>query len=92
VVPNGRLLHQLLHEKRALAIDGVPVFDSGDRFLPGKIASSPPCLLLATPRGDPRLREYLAAYRDIADLPWGRTTTAGGSITHLGAPRRSRPG
>jgi hypothetical protein len=62
------LLHQLLREKRALAIDGVPVFDSGDKFLPGKIASGLSYLLLATPRGDPRLEEYLAAYRDIADL------------------------
>jgi hypothetical protein len=62
------LLHQLLREKRAMRLDGVPVFESGDKFLPGKIASGLHYLLLDTPRGDPRLATYLAGYRDIADL------------------------
>lgn len=62
------LLHQLLREKRAMRLDGVPVFDSGDKFLPGKIASGLHYLLLDTPRGDPNLATYLAGYRDIADL------------------------
>ena len=62
------LLHQLLREKRAMRLDGVPVFDSGDKFLPGKIASGLHYLLLDTPRGDPKLATYLAGYRDVADL------------------------
>ncbi|MEP9361121.1 hypothetical protein [Sphingomonas sp. KR3-1] len=62
------LLHQLLREKRDMTLDGVPVFDSGDKFLPGKLASGLHYLLLDTPRSDPRLVTYLAGYRDIADL------------------------
>ncbi|RYD50173.1 MAG: hypothetical protein EOP60_12350 [Sphingomonadales bacterium] len=62
------LLHQLLREKRAMTIDGQQVFGSGDKFLPGKIASGLSYLLFATPKGDPRLTEYLAGYRTIADL------------------------
>jgi len=64
----ARLLHQLLDEKRGMRLDGVPVFDSGDKFLPGKIAAGLSYLLLDTPRDDPRLAEYLAGYREIADL------------------------
>jgi hypothetical protein len=62
------LLHRLLRDKRAMRLDGVPVFDSGDKFLPGKIASGLSYLLLDTPQGDPRFASYLAGYRDIADL------------------------
>jgi hypothetical protein len=62
------LLHQLLREKREMKLDGVAVFDSGDKFLPGKIASGLSYLLLDTPKGDPRLAGYLAGYREIADL------------------------
>ncbi len=62
------LLHQLLREKRGMRLDGVPVFESGDKFLPGKIAAGLSYLLLDTPRGDPKLATYLAGYRDIADL------------------------
>ncbi len=62
------LLHQLLREKRAMRLDGVPVFDSGDKFLPGKIASGLSYLLLDTPGTDPRLADYLAGFREIADL------------------------
>lgn len=62
------LLRKLLREKRGMTLDGVPVFDSGDKFLPGKIAAGLSYLLLDTPKGDPRLAGYLAAYRDIADL------------------------
>ena len=64
----AHLLHQLLDEKRGMRLDGVPVFDSGDKFLPGKIAAGLSYLLLDTPRDDPRLAEYLAGYREIADL------------------------
>lgn len=62
------LLHQLLKERRAMTLDGVAVFDSGDKFLPGKIAAGLSYLLLDTPRSDPRFAAYLEGYRDIADL------------------------
>jgi hypothetical protein len=62
------LLQQLLREKRAMKLDGVAVFDSGDKFLPGKIAAGLAMVLLATPRDDPRFQTYLAGFRDIADL------------------------
>jgi hypothetical protein len=62
------LLQKLLREKRAMTLDGVPVFDSGDKFLPGKIAAGLSYLLLDASKDDPRLPGYLAAYRDVADL------------------------
>jgi hypothetical protein len=62
------LLQKLLREKRAMTLDGVRVFGSGDKFLPGKIAAGLSYLLLDTPGNGPRMPAYLAAYRDIADL------------------------
>ena len=32
------LLRQLIKDKRKLTLDGVPVFNGSDKFLPGKIA------------------------------------------------------
>lgn len=79
------LLHQLLREKRAMRLDGVPVFDSGDKFLPGKIASGLHYLLLDTPRGDPKLAAYLAGYRDIADLTIDDTNDTWGIYYYISA-------
>jgi hypothetical protein len=62
------LLHKLIAEQRDMRLDGVPVFESGDKFLPGKIAIGLSYLILATAPDDPRRREYLAAYRQIADM------------------------
>lgn len=62
------LLNKLLAEKRAMTFDGVKVFEADDKFLPGKIAIGLAYLVADTPRTDPKFKEYLAAYRQIADL------------------------
>ena len=62
------LLHKLLAEKRDMTLDGVKVFEADDKFLPGKIAIGLAYLVVDTPRTDPKFAEYLAAYRQIADM------------------------
>jgi hypothetical protein len=62
------LLDKMLQERRAMKLDGVPVFESHDKFLPGKIAAGLSYLLLDTPRGDPRFQHYLDGYRAVADM------------------------
>jgi hypothetical protein len=63
-----RLLVQLLAEGRGMVVDGQPVFNGRDRFLPGKIAIGLAHLILETPRDDPRFARYVAGFRDAADL------------------------
>ncbi|MES2442425.1 MAG: hypothetical protein V4574_06310 [Pseudomonadota bacterium] len=79
------LLHRLLRDKRAMRLDGVPVFDSGDKFLPGKIASGLSYLLLDTPQGDPRFAGYLVGYRAIADLTIDDTNDSWGIYYYVSA-------
>lgn len=62
------LLDQLLRERREMTLDGVRVFESGDRFLPGKIAVGLTYPLLAANRNSPDFDRLLEGYRDIADL------------------------
>lgn len=62
------LLAALLRDGRATRLDGVPVFEAQDKFLPGKIAAALAFLLTDTPRDDPRFAQYLAGFRTIADL------------------------
>jgi hypothetical protein len=62
------LLHKLLAEKRDMTLGGVKVFEADDKFLPGKIAIGLAYLIVDTPRTDPKFAEYLAAYRQIADM------------------------
>ena len=50
-----RLLQQLVREGRAMQIDGTPVFNGSDRFLPGKIALAFSDLIAPLPPDDPRL-------------------------------------
>jgi len=50
-----RLLLRLVKEGHALTMDGVPVFDGRDKFLPGKIAVGLVDFLLSVPKEDPRL-------------------------------------
>lgn len=64
----GVLLHRLARDKRDLRIDGTPVFNGNDKFLPGKIAIAFADYLVAQPHDDPRLADDLAAFRDIARL------------------------
>jgi hypothetical protein len=62
------VLDKLLAEKRDMTFDGVKVFEADDKFLPGKIAIGLAYLVVDTPRTDPKFAQYLAAYRQIADL------------------------
>lgn len=62
------LLAQLLRERRKMALGGVKVFESGDKFLPGKIATAMAYRVLELPDGDPRLARRLADFAAIADL------------------------
>jgi hypothetical protein len=62
------LLRQLVKEKRKLTIDGVPVFNGSDKFLPGKIAIALVEYLVTLPKDDPRLPELLKDFREVARL------------------------
>lgn len=62
------LLDRLLRERRDLMIGGVRVFDSGDKFLPGKIAAMMAYRVVNLKLGDARLDQRLADFADIADL------------------------
>ena len=62
------LLKKLVKEGRKLTLEGVPVFDGTDKFLPGKIAVGLTDFLLALPKDDPRLPGYLQSFRRIAAL------------------------
>ena len=62
------LLKKLVKEGRNLTLEGVPIFDGTDKFLPGKIAVGLTDFLLALPPGDPRLPGYLGAFRRVAAL------------------------
>jgi len=61
-------LQALAARKGNMTLDGVRVFDGGDKFLPGKIAVGMAYVLLATPRSDPRFAADLADFRTLADL------------------------
>jgi hypothetical protein len=63
-----RLLVELSRQGRALAMDGVPVFNGEDKFLPGKIALGLADFLAALPKNDPRAADYVADFRKIARL------------------------
>ena len=62
------LLELLLREKRAMKLGGVAVFESGDKFLPGKIAAAMAYRITALKKGDPRLDQRLRDFADIAEL------------------------
>ncbi|WP_337828731.1 hypothetical protein [Pseudonocardia sp. TMWB2A] len=63
-----KLLLALVKDGKALKIDGVDVFNSNDKFLPGKIAIGLAEYLDALPANDPRLTTYLGHFRKIAKL------------------------
>lgn len=63
-----RLLVQLLRDGRAMRLDGVEVFASGDRFLPGKIAVAMHYRVLALPNDHPDMPARLAEFARVAEL------------------------
>jgi hypothetical protein len=69
IQPESRdLLVRLAKEGRALSLDGVPVFNGDDKFLPGKIALGLAEFLVSVPAEDPRRSEYIAGLRRISKL------------------------
>ena len=66
--PAERLLDRLATEGRTLAIDGAPVFNGADKFLPGKIALGLTDSIANLADGDPRLAQRLAEFRQTAKL------------------------
>ena len=63
-----KLLIGLARDGRDYKIDGVPVFNGSDKFLPGKIAIGLVDFITEIPDGDPRLPGYLASFRKIAKM------------------------
>ncbi len=69
ILPLSReLLVRLAKEGRAFSLDGVPVFNGDDKFLPGKIALGLAEFLVTVPADDRRRPEYIADFRRIARL------------------------
>jgi hypothetical protein len=80
-----RMLAQLAIQGRGLTIQGDPVFDGRDAFLPGKIAVSLADFLIATPRDDPRFSESLSAFRKIALLTVDDANDSWGAYYYISA-------
>jgi hypothetical protein len=78
-----RLLLRLVKEGHALTMDGVPVFDGRDKFLPGKIAVGLVDFLLSVPKEDPRLPGYLQAFRRVAALTVDDTNDSWGAYYYI---------
>jgi len=60
------LVLQLVQQGKSMQIDGTPVFNGSDKFLPGKIALAFSDLIATLPPDDPRLPRYLADFRSLA--------------------------
>ncbi len=80
-----RLLTQLLRDRRGMALGGVEVFDSGDKFLPGKIAGAMAYRVLDLPSGDPRRAQRLRDFATIADLTVGDPNDSWGIYYYMSA-------
>ncbi|MFT3735605.1 MAG: hypothetical protein QM776_11355 [Rhodocyclaceae bacterium] len=72
-------------EQKALVIDGTQAFNGKDKFLPGKIAIGMSYLLVNTPRNDARFANYLAGYRQIADMTVDEDNETWGIYYYLSA-------
>ena len=86
----GALFRQLVQDKRNLTLDGTPVFNGSDKFLPGKIAVAFTEYLLAQPKDDPRLARDLNDFREIARLTADDANDTWGSYYYLVAIDRLR--
>ncbi len=62
------LLDDLVANGRSYRLDGIPVFEASDKFLPGKIAIGMAHLITSSAPSDPALAERLTAFRRLADL------------------------
>jgi hypothetical protein len=62
------LLTRLVADGRGMQLDGTPVFNGSDRFLPGKIALAFADVITTLPPNDPRLPRAIDDFRRIANL------------------------
>lgn len=62
------LIQKLLRERRATTLAGVKVFESGDKFLPGKLAVAMAYRVTELPAGDSHLAQRLTEFAEIAAL------------------------
>ena len=88
--PTARLLSGLATEGRRFSIDGVPVFNGDDKFLPGKIALGLADLLATAPAGAPPPPEYLSEFRRIAALTVDDANDSWGIYYYLSALNKLR--
>lgn len=85
-----QLLIKLVKDGRKLELDGQPVFNGSDKFLPGKIAISLVDFLVSLPADDPRLPAYLADFRKIAKLTADDANDSWGAYYYLSALNKLR--
>lgn len=79
------LIEQLLRERRGMRLGGVAVFESGDKFLPGKIAAAMAYRITTLDKGDPRLDRRLRDFADIAELTLADTNDSWGIYYYVSA-------
>lgn len=77
------LLDRMLAEGRGLSIDGQPVFNGRDKFLPGKIAIAMAYRVLDPTSTPAELQADLAAFRQVADLTLQDDNTEWGIYYYL---------
>ncbi len=80
-----RLLQRLANEGRAMKIDGTAVFNGSDKFLPGKIALAMSDLIASQPANDPRVPQYIADFRRLAQLTIDDANDSWGIYYYLSA-------
>lgn len=85
-----KLLLALVKDGRKLVLDGTPVFNGADKFLPGKIAIGLTEYLLTLPKDDPRLPKYLADFRQIAKLTVDDANDSWGAYYYISALAKLR--
>ena len=85
-----QLLIKLVKDGKTLNLDGTPVFNGRDKFLPGKIALGLVDFLIALPDDDPRLPAYLADFRTIAKLTADDANDTWGAYYYLSALNKLR--
>jgi hypothetical protein len=76
--------HKLVAEREGIVLDGASPFKSGDKFLPGKVATGLGHVLLNTAKDDPALEQKLKDYRDIADMTVGMDNHTWGIYYYIG--------
>jgi len=91
ILPMSReLLVRLAKEGRGLTLDGVPVFNGDDKFLPGKIALGLAEFLVTVPPDDPHRADYIGAFRRISKLTVDDANDSWGIYYYMSALNKLR--